>query len=119
MAKENVRRAPEERLAFTVGYPAFDDRSDIEVQMRIFKGIFNVKRFAPGKIRSIFTYEEKYQFIDHDCTTLGGNSGSCVVDMETATVVGLHFGGLYLEYNLAIPIWEIEEAINKAKNQVS
>ena len=29
----------------------------------------------------------------HDATTLGGNSGSVVVDLATGNAVGLHFGG--------------------------
>ena len=33
--------------------------------------------------------------VNHDATTLGGSSGSCVVDFanDGATVMGLHFGG--------------------------
>jgi endonuclease G len=39
----------------------------------------------------------------HDCSTLGGNSGSALLDIEAETVVGLHFGGEYLVANHAVP----------------
>jgi phosphatidylserine/phosphatidylglycerophosphate/cardiolipin synthase-like enzyme len=44
----------------------------------------------------------------HDCTTLGGNSGSVLVDMLTGKVVGLHFAGIYKEANLAVPASELQ-----------
>jgi V8-like Glu-specific endopeptidase len=31
--------------------------------------------------------------LEHDCSTLGGNSGSCVLTCDMHTGVGLHFGG--------------------------
>ena len=30
----------------------------------------------------------------HDCSTLGGVSGSCVVDLDSNQVIGLHFGNV-------------------------
>src|SRR6516165_11707527 len=38
----------------------------------------------------------------HDCTTLGGNSGSVVLNLSTGEAVGLHFAGLYQETNYAV-----------------
>ena len=32
-------------------------------------------------------------YFTHDCTTLGGNSGSVVLDLTTGEAVGLHFAG--------------------------
>jgi V8-like Glu-specific endopeptidase len=40
--------------------------------------------------------------LSHDCSTLGGNSGSCIVDLSTNSVVGLHFEGDYLVANSAV-----------------
>jgi V8-like Glu-specific endopeptidase len=31
---------------------------------------------------------------EHDCSTLGGNSGSCVLSVGGHVVVGLHYAGL-------------------------
>ena len=39
----------------------------------------------------------------HDSSTLGGNSGSALIDVATGRVVGLHFAGRYLEANYAVP----------------
>ena len=44
-----------------------------------------------------------------DSSTLGGNSGSCVIDLEMNQVVGLHFGGLYREANQAVALWQLTE----------
>ena len=52
---------------------------------KLYRGEYDVKRFAPG-----FVTEPRSGRTTHDCTTLGGNSGSVVVDMENGKVVGLH-----------------------------
>ena len=41
-------------------------------------------------------------FFAHDATTLGGNSGSVVLDVETGYAVGMHFSGSFLESNYAV-----------------
>ena len=43
----------------------------------------------------------------HDSSTLGGNSGSAVIDVATGTVIGLHFAGEYLKANYAVPTYEL------------
>jgi V8-like Glu-specific endopeptidase len=45
----------------------------------------------------------------HDCSTLGGNSGSCVIDLESNRVLGLHFKGRYLEANWAVALWKLAD----------
>jgi hypothetical protein len=88
-----------------VGYPAADGRrNDPDEMQRIFAGVYNVKRLQPGEVRSVDGTR-----LVHDCSTLGGNSGSCVVDLETAEVVGLHFGGRYLQGNNAVPLWTLAD----------
>lgn len=94
------RRARKGREVYVIGYPAADPgRNDPEVMARIFSDIYGVKRLQPGAVRST-----KANLHAHDCSTLGGNSGSCVVDLETHQVVGLHFEGRYLEANWAITL---------------
>ncbi|UPT88420.1 serine protease [Bradyrhizobium barranii subsp. apii] len=56
-----------------IGYPAFDSRNGLDAMRRYFGEIFDVKRFAPGKVS--FPTPDEHYFV-HDCTTLGGNSGS-------------------------------------------
>jgi V8-like Glu-specific endopeptidase len=93
------------RQIYTVGYPAEDGRRNDPDQMRrIFSGIYNVKRLQPGELRA---FDKPARILVHDCSTLGGNSGSCVVDLQTHQVVGLHFGGRYLQGNQAVALWTL------------
>ena len=94
----------QDHQVYAVGYPAWDGRrNDPQEMMRIFANVFNVKRLLPGEITQ---YLPQGVFM-HDCSTLGGNSGSCVVDLETHRVLGLHFGGRYLEGNYAVALWQL------------
>lgn len=80
-----------------VGYPQQDPRNPVFTRA-IFLDKYKVKRVAPGEVVGA---GEKT--IHHDCSTLGGNSGSPVVDLESATVVGLHYDGrLFLFRNEAV-----------------
>jgi endonuclease G, mitochondrial len=93
-----------------IGYPALDPRNNVELQNRIFRGVFNVKRLAPGKLRpaaGINSFGHDVSATTHDSSTLGGNSGSAVVDVSTGKVVGLHFAGRYLEANYAVPTHDL------------
>jgi len=99
---------------YVVGFPAWDGRrNDPEPMKRIFQDIYNVKRLHPGEISgdSLASFE-----IFHDCSTLGGNSGSPVVNLDTHQVIGLHFGGRFLEQNHAVPLWTLQndELIKRA-----
>ena len=89
-----------------IGYPAFDPRNDAEVQRQVFNNLFNVKRLQPGKWlkrRSVTSFGKPVEAITHDSSTLGGNSGSAVIDVATGRVVALHFGGRYLDANFGVP----------------
>lgn len=95
----------------TIGYPAQDPRNDVADQARLFGGIFDVKRLAPGEVMgraddSVFM---------HDCTTLGGSSGSVVIDVATGAAVGLHFAGEFLEANFAVDAATLRRYLKKAK----
>jgi DNA/RNA endonuclease G (NUC1) len=72
----------------------------------IFRGVFNVKRLQPGRVGAraeIRSFGNTVMSLTHDCSTLGGNSGSAVVDSQTGSVLALHFAGRYLEANYAVP----------------
>ncbi|MGE3876467.1 MAG: DNA/RNA non-specific endonuclease [Parvibaculaceae bacterium] len=82
----------------TIGYPAYDSRvPEPDLMERIYGKVYNKKRLAPGGITRI----EQTRFW-HNCTTLGGNSGSVVVDLDKQAAVGLHFSGSFLESNYAV-----------------
>lgn len=111
-AKPRVRKGSK---VYVVGYPAADSRrNDPEEMQRIFSGIYNVKRLQPGKLRSV---SRARAHLVHDCSTLGGNSGSCLVDLKTHRVIGLHFGGRYLQGNEAVALWQLagDPLLKKAK----
>jgi endonuclease G len=94
------------RRIAVVGYPAFDPRSPTDVQMNVFHSHFNVKRIAPGylnNVSSIPSFENTVAAATHDASTLGGNSGSAVIDVDTGYVIALHFAGLYQKTNYAVP----------------
>jgi endonuclease G len=82
-----------------IGYPARDSRNDANAMVKVFGDIYNVKRFSPGQITAA---NPRMWHFEHDCSTLGGNSGSAVVQVETGAVVGLHFGGSFRHSNYAV-----------------
>jgi endonuclease G, mitochondrial len=104
---------PEEiadRNVVVIGYPARDDRNDLDVQDRVFQRTYNVKRLQPGLIReraNIQSFENRVRALTHDSSTLGGNSGSAVIHVATGQVVALHFAGVYLKSNYAVPTYEL------------
>jgi endonuclease G len=104
------RDIQERQIVGVIGYPAFDSRNPIGPMQRYFEEIYDVKRFAPGKIS--FEVPDEHYFI-HDCTTLGGNSGSKVVDLDSGEAIGLHFAGRYGEGNFAVKTRFIREALSK------
>ena len=84
-----------------IGFPARPkDRGPVHATIiaDLFGDRFGVKRLAPGEVDlAIGTHRDdtqKWVFV-HDATTLGGSSGSCVIDLAShnTPVIGIHFGG--------------------------
>ena len=112
-----------------IGHPAFDSRLDPFPQFFGFGNEFGVKRFSPGHVRTLegrVWRGSKVRVFLHDATTLSGSSGSCILDLDTMNVVGLHFGGWPLhertvttttgdvlaqlfESNGAVPLWTLRD----------
>jgi len=108
-----ISQAPsnQDDFVYTVGYPARDSRVlDSNLMSRIFRDVYDVKRLAPGKITSVNASPNNYF---HDCSTLGGNSGSPLIDLNSGQVVGLHFAGTYLERNWAVSSEYLNELLNQ------
>jgi len=80
-----------------VGYPLQDPRNPPSFVSIIFENRFGVKRAALGEITSC----DDIRF-SHDCSTLGGNSGSPVVDLVTGQVCGVHVSGQAMSRNDAV-----------------
>ncbi len=93
---------------YVIGYPVYDLREGVSAEAlhRVFSDIYGIKRLQPGQVKSV---DEPGRQIVHDCSTLGGNSGSCVIDLASGTVVGLHRKGLYLQGNFAIALAQIQQ----------
>jgi endonuclease G len=88
-----------DRFIAVIGYPARDSRiPERDLMESIFGRIYEKKRLAPGMLIDFSS-----GVLRHDCSTLGGNSGSVLFDYERGEAVGLHFSGRFLEANYAVP----------------
>ena len=96
-----------------VGYPARASRRvipDQDLMKDLYRDRFDVKRAAPG-----FTSGIEQGSTTHDCTTLGGNSGSVVLDLATGVAVGLHYAGIYEEDNFAVRASVLSDYIKRKR----
>ena len=116
----NDKLSPHIKLASTVaptnnaaviGYPAYDSRiPDADLMEDIYGQVYNKKRFAPGGVTRV---DDRRLF--HNCTTLGGNSGSVVLDLDSGEALGLHFSGSFLVTNYAVRAEVVAELLDKAE----
>ncbi|MGE0135667.1 MAG: DNA/RNA non-specific endonuclease [Dehalococcoidia bacterium] len=91
-----------------IGYPARDSRiPDIDLMDQIFGNVYDNKRLAPGQ-----ALDPVGGTMRHDCSTLGGNSGSVVLSLTTGEAVGLHFAGRFLEANFAVSSRVVAERLD-------
>jgi len=76
-----------------IGYPDDDPRS-AGFDKLLFSDGLGVKRVAPGEVTGV--HDDAFF---HDCSTLGGSSGSPVVSLADASLVGVHADGWFLARN--------------------
>lgn len=98
------------QFVVTVGYPSRPSINQLDPSRQlflqfVFGGIFDVKRVSPGEIQKLAT-----KSFQHDCTTLGGNSGSPILDLESGAVVGVHFSG-NSSYNQGVLAQELDRVL--------
>lgn len=79
-----------------IGYPTDDGRNPPWV-LQLFEDRYGIKRVAPGEVTG-----RRASSLYHDCTTLGGNSGSPVLTLDGARLAGVHAAGMFLARNHAI-----------------
>ena len=99
-----------------VGYPArpatlpTTESGDIDMAVakrlvELFGADYGNKYASPGEIDLTtggIPGDTPHWTMTHDATTLGGNSGSCVIGFdEPLAVLGLHFGGSWRRENYA------------------
>ncbi len=96
----------------TIGYPAYDSRiPEPSLMEDIFGKIYDKKRLAPGGITEV-----RPTLLLHNCTTLGGNSGSAVIDLDTGEALGLHFSGSFLATNYAVPADLVKRLLDQVRS---
>ncbi len=110
-ARDPARQTP----VAVIGYPAHDTRNSATLMTRIFADIFDVKRLAPGFV----SFTENGPVFEHDCSTLGGNSGSPVVHLETGEAVGLHFAGRFGVANFAVKASTLRQLVAGMRTSVA
>lgn len=96
-----------------VGYPSKNPDEDTDIQQNMISE-FDTKHISPGFVNAVEvkTFQGKTsRALGHDSSTLTGNSGSPLVDLETGIVVGLHFKGNTDGLNWAVPSSEIASDI--------
>ena len=100
-----------------IGYPAKDGfRNDASIMRSLFGDIYQVKRLSPGKVAAVL---DDHFIFAHDCTTLGGSSGSVVIRNLTGEALGLHFGGSFMENNFAVTGHAILNLLGKVKSSTT
>ncbi|MGW5152997.1 S8 family serine peptidase [Rhodococcus koreensis] len=112
---------------FVVGYPALPTllpsdeegkrRMDVVRRLReIYDMKYGVRYLSPGLVLTssgALPESPKHWVFTHDATSLGGNSGSCVLSFDhNLDIAGLHFAGDWLRANYAHAIDEVRSEIS-------
>jgi len=96
-------------LVAVLGYPMRDvERRNPAFTEMLFGSKYDIKRASPGEI-----VRRAAPIAFHDCSTLGGNSGSPVLSMNAAEVVGLHRSGAFMYRNEAVGVGAVREFIDR------
>lgn len=105
----------DEETVAVCGYPGDSPRNNDQTALtRYFQNLFGVKRFSPGFLMS----GGSQTVLSHDCTTLGGNSGSPVISLSRRKVVGLHFAGQAGVKNIAVRVGTLRRLLDEGVSTV-
>lgn len=106
-------RLKPDQFISVVGYPGEDPNGIISrsAARSVFDDIYEVKRCSPGEV--LTNIPDGWYFF-HDATTLGGNSGSVVIDNASGEAIGLHFMGELEKQNYAVKMSAVLEHAKKA-----
>ncbi|MFO0555407.1 MAG: trypsin-like peptidase domain-containing protein [Polyangiaceae bacterium] len=101
---------------YLAGYPGVRPPNGLSEQVAklLFPGASSsgLKRVSPGQLVSLV---EDLPIADdkpresHDGSTLGGSSGSPLIDFDNHHVVALHYRGQYGVANYAVPLWLVKD----------
>ena len=114
-----VKYAVRGRKAFVVGFPGSTEGLAADIFDLVFSGVKAFKRFAPGLIlepagEGAIDRDPHNWIMTHDASTLGGNSGSPIWDLESkkSALLGIHFAGMPDRRNWAHSFERIEDALD-------
>lgn len=82
-------RPRKNRVIAAIGYPEGTSGGVTPLERAMLGGVYGVKRIQPGLVLSSSALT-----FTHDCTTVAGSSGSCIVAGGGGGALGLHYGGL-------------------------
>jgi hypothetical protein len=94
----DVNAVCEGERVVVIGYPARDSTRNPLFSDAVFQGKYGVRRAAIGEMLDGMAVPHFY----HDCSTLGGNSGSPVFSLRTGRVIGIHRSGFFMYRNEAV-----------------
>ena len=110
----SAKTAQAKQQVAVIGYPARDSRiPEQDLMLKIFGNVFDKKRLAPGQVKGL-----ERGLVLHDCSTLGGNSGSVVLDLDSGEAIALHFSGRFLDANFAVPAQTVAEILRDVRQGV-
>lgn len=101
---------------YVAGYPGVTPPHG--VSSRVAKLLFpdatasGLKRVSPGQLVALVSdlpIGHGQPSESHDGSTLGGSSGSPVIDFDNHRVVALHYAGRYGDANYAVPLWLLND----------
>lgn len=101
---------------YLAGYPGVNPPYGVspEVAKLLFPGATpsGLKRVSPGQLVALvedLPIAANKPRGSHDGSTLGGSSGSPVVDFDNHRVVAIHYQGAYGMANYAVPLWLVKD----------
>ncbi|HWB76700.1 MAG TPA: hypothetical protein VG755_17160, partial [Nannocystaceae bacterium] len=100
---------------YLAGYPAVRPPHGLSAQAAalLFPGTSGgLKRVSPGQLIELvddLPIADDKPCERHDASTLGGSSGSPVIDFHNHRVVAIHYSGFYGDANFAVPLWLVKD----------
>ena len=101
---------------YLAGYPGVTPPHGVSPQVAklLFRDASSsgLKRVSPGQLVALvenLPIAANKPRESHDGSTLGGSSGSPVIDFDNHRVVALHYSGRYGAANYAVPLWLVKD----------
>ena len=103
--------AVEDDYVVAIGYPGAVVPEPVHAH--VFQQQYGVRRASPGIVRSATA-----DAIDHDCSTLGGSSGSPIVSLATGEIIGVHAQGRSAYVNRAVPVVHLQQLVATSRGGI-